>query len=168
VRWQLPIVWLIGSLITGTIAVLHAPDDGLVPLIMLSREQLFTLVVLVGALFIGLFAVGWRTIEATWLRWQDTRSVILWASLVGGAGLAGWGFAAVVTFDAGFPLTTQLILAYTCGGLPFTLVAGMLARPVRVNIAAVVLTFVAGLTGLAIMDAPLPTLAWYLVGITPS
>jgi hypothetical protein len=32
-----------------------------------------------------------------WLPHGDPRSVVLWTLLVGGAGLGGWGFAAVVT-----------------------------------------------------------------------
>jgi hypothetical protein len=42
----------------------------------------------------------------------------------------------VVTFAAGFGFTLQLVLAYTAGGLPFALVAGMLLRPWRANVAA--------------------------------
>ncbi|TDV37594.1 hypothetical protein [Actinophytocola oryzae] len=164
-RWQIPIVWVIGSVVTGTIAVLLTTGRGYLPLRpvpLLSGQEMFTLVVLVAALFIALFALGWRTVEATWLRWSDPRSVVLWALLVGGAGLGGWGFAAAVTFDAGFSLTAQLILVYTCGGLPFALVAGMLARPVVVNAAAVVITVIAVLVGLTMMDSPLQTLVMFL------
>jgi hypothetical protein len=53
-----------------------------------------------------------------------------------GGGLAGWSYAAVVTYAAGFDSTTQLLLAYTAGGLPFALVAALLLRPWRVNVAA--------------------------------
>lgn len=169
-RWQLPVVWFVGSVVTGTIAVLLTPDGMVKPLATLDRSALVLVVVLVSVLFFALFAVGWRTVEATWLRWQDPRSVVLWAGLVGGAGLGGWGFAALVTFAEEFSHTTQLILAYTCGGLPFTLVAAMLARPWRLNIAAAVVTAVAVLTGLAMMDAPLRTLLFYLrylLGFTP-
>jgi hypothetical protein len=118
--------------------------------------------VLVGALFLALFALGWRTATATWLRWGDPRSVLLWTLLVGAAGLGGWAFAAAVTFEQGFSLTTQLVLAYTCGGLPFTLVAGMLARPWKLNVAAAVLTAIALLTGWLMLDYPLATLVQYL------
>ena len=51
-------------------------------------------------------------------------------------GLAGWSYAAVVTYAAGFGSTTQLILAYTAGGLPFALVAALLLRPWRANVVA--------------------------------
>ena len=113
-RWQLIGTWLIGSLAGGTIALLlHTgfPDLPVKPLVMLSGAEFLTLVVLVGAVAVGLFALGWRTIGATWLRWQDPRSAVLWATLVSSVGFAGWGFAAVVTFEAGFSFTAQLILA---------------------------------------------------------
>lgn len=164
-RSQLLGTWLIGSLVGGVIAVLlHTGVEEMPvrPLVLLSGAEFVTLVVLVGGLSVGLFALGWRTIEATWLRWQDPRSAVLWAALVSSVGFAGWGFAAVVTFEAGFSTTAQLILAYTCGGLPFTLVAALLARPWRVNAVALALSFVALLTGFAMMDAPLQTLVLYL------
>lgn len=164
-RWQLPIVWLIGSVVTGTIAVLLTTDHQdlpIRPLILMSGPEALTLVVLVGALFIALFALGWRTVEATWLRWQDPRSVVLWALLVGALGLAGWGFAAVVTFEEGFTHTRQIVLAYTCGGLPFALVAAMLTRRWQINAAAAAAAGLLVLTGLAMMPAPLQTLVLYL------
>jgi hypothetical protein len=163
-RSQLLGTWLIGSLVGGTVALLlHAGEGRLVkPLLTLSGAELVALVALVGALAVGMFALGWRTIGVTWLRWQDPRSAVLWAALVSAVGFAGWGFAAVVTFEARFSMPAQLILAYTCGGLPFTLVAGLLARPWRINAVALVLSLVAVLTGAAMMDAPLQTLVLYL------
>lgn len=166
-RWQLPIVWLTGSAVTGTLAVLmtHDRPDGLpfTPLVRLSGQEVLSLILLVAALFLSLFALAWRTIEATWLHHRDGRSAILWTILVGGAGLVGWGFAAVVTFDAGFTPTAQLVLAYLGGGLPFTLVAAMLARPVLLNGAAALLTATAVVTGLALMRSPILTLVDYLL-----
>lgn len=164
-RWQLPIVWLVGSVVTGTIAVLLSTGSDALPvkpLFLLSAPEVLAFAGLVSALFLGLFMVGWRTITATWLRWEDPRSVILWTLLVAVVGLAGWGFAAVVTFEADFSHTMQLILAYTCGGLPFTLVAGLLARPWRVNAGAAMVTAIAVLTGLVLMPMPLQTLVLYL------
>lgn len=164
-RWQLPIVWLIGSVVLGTIALLLSTgreDVPVKPLFLLGGAEILALVGLVTALFLALFLVGWRTVTATWLRWQDPRSVILWTLLVGAVGLAGWGFAAVVTFESGFAHTTQLVLAYTCGGLPFTLVAGLLARPWQLNAAAAMVTAIAVLLGLALMPMPLQTLVQYL------
>jgi hypothetical protein len=166
-RWQLPCTWLVGSSVTGTIAILFTTDRGAQP--FRSLAELFedgvwpTLVVLVGALFLALFALAWRTRDAMWLRRDDPRSALLWPILVGGGGLVGWGFAAVVTFEADFSLATQLVLAYTCGGLPFTLVAAMLARPWRLNVVAAVLTAIAVLVGLVMLDGPvLPILNVYL------
>jgi hypothetical protein len=164
-RWQLPIVWVFTSLVTGTLAVLLTtgdPDLPVKPLFLLGPGELAALALLVFALTLGLFVVGWRTITASWLRWSDPRSVILWTLLVTGCGLAGWGFAAVVTFEAGFSPTAQLILAYTCGGLPFALVAAMLARPWQVNAVAVMLTVIAVLVGLVLMPTPIQTLISYL------
>lgn len=164
-RWQIPLVWLISSVATGTIAVLLTTGHDVLPvkpLFLLSAGEMLTAVVLVSGLVLALFAVGWRTIEGSWLRWQDPRSVILWTILVAGGGFAGWGFAAVVTFESGFSLVAQLILAYTCGGLPFALVAAMLARPWQLNVAALMVTVIAVLIGLTLMPHPLQTLVEYL------
>lgn len=164
-RWQIPLVWLISSVATGTIAVLLTTGHDALPikpLFLLGAGEMLAVIVLVSGLVLALFAVGWRTIEGSWLRWSDPRSVILWTILVAGGGFAGWGFAAVVTFESGFSLVAQLILAYTCGGLPFALVAGMLARPWRLNVAALVVTAIAVLTGLTLMPHPLQTLVEYL------
>jgi hypothetical protein len=87
---------------------------------------------------------------------------MLWPILVGGGGLAGWGFAAAVTFNAGFPLAAQLLLACLVGGLPFTLVAAMLVRPVVVNAAAAMVTAIAVLTGMVLIPSPIQTCLAYL------
>ncbi len=158
---QLGWAWISGSVFMGTVAVifLHAPSaagplplapsvlprcprvafgtycpgPSLFQLTPLARLAVFVLVVL---LFVALGVLGWRTAAASWLT-GDTRARLLWAVLVGLGGLAGWSFAAVVTFAAGFGTATQLILAYLGGGLPFALVAAMLLRPWQVNAAAV-------------------------------
>jgi hypothetical protein len=164
-RGQLALVWLIGSVVTGTIALLLSTgreELPIKPLFLLGGLEVLALVGLVSALFLALFLVGWRTVTATWLRWQDPRSVILWTLLVGVVGLAGWGFAAVVTFEEGFSRVRQLLLAYTCGGLPFALVAAMLTRRWQVNSAAAAAAGLLVLTGLAMMPAPLQTLVLYL------
>jgi len=156
-KWQLAGTWLIGSVVTGTIAVLATAgrdrDLPFRPLALYSGSAMFTLVILVGALFLALLALGWRTEDATWLPNQP-RAAILWTILVGGGGLAGWAFAAAVTFDSEFSLTAQLILAYVAGGLPFTLVAAMLLRPPKVNLAAAAVTVVALGTGWLLMTPP--------------
>jgi hypothetical protein len=163
-RWQLAGTWFTGSAVMGTIAVLlTAGRDDLPfrPLAILPGITLFALFVLVAALFVALFALGLRTEDATWLP-NDTRAAILWTVVVGGGGLIGWGFAAAVTFDAGFDLRAQLILAYLGGGLPFALVAAMLTRPVRINGIAAALTAIAVLVGAALMDAPIQSCIRYL------
>jgi len=163
-RWQLAGTWLIGSAVTGTIAVLATTGRGDLPfrpLALYSGSAMLTLVVLVGALFLALLALGWRTEEATWLPNQP-RAAVLWTILVGGGGLAGWAFAAAVTFDSEFALTAQLILTYTGGGLPFALIAAMLAKPPKVNVAAAAIAVVALGTGWLLMTAPVQTLLFYL------
>lgn len=161
---QLIGTWLIGSAVMGTVAlILTADADGLPfrPLVFLSGPALLSLLILVAAMFFALFALGWRTQDASWLR-SDPRAALLWPILVGGGGLVGFGFAAAVTFDAEFSLTAQLILGYVSGGLPFTLIAAMLARPVKLNLAAAMLTAIALLTGLVMMTAPIQTCVLYL------
>jgi hypothetical protein len=90
---------------------------------------------LVALLFVALGVLGAWTAGASWLT-GDARARLLWVLLVWAGGLAGWSYAAVVTFAAGFGSTTQLVLAYLVGGLPFALVAGMLLRPWRANVVA--------------------------------
>jgi hypothetical protein len=154
-----------GSAITGTIAILFTNGRGdlpVKPLNMLGAEELLTLVVLAGAFGLGLVVLGFRTAAATWLPKNDPRSIIVWTIAVGGVGAVGWGFAAIVTFALGFPLSTQLILCYTCGGLPFALVAGMFVRPVLVNAVSAMITSIALLIGSLLIDSPLQTVVLYL------
>jgi hypothetical protein len=99
----------------------------------LARLGIFLLVV---TLFVLLAALGWWTAEACWLA-GGGRARLLWAVLVGCGGLIGWSFAAVVTFAVDWSSGAQIALAYTAGGLPFALVAAMLARPWQLNAAAV-------------------------------
>jgi hypothetical protein len=161
---QLGLTWLACSAITGTIAVLFTSDtNGLPfhPLDGLSPSALFTLGVLLFALGLVLLAIGWRTQDASWLP-NGGRGVLLWTILVAGGGLGGWGFAAAVTFHAEFAPAAQLVLAYTCGGLPFALIAGLLAKPKRMNLAAAILTAIALLIGLVLLDGRPAILVLYL------
>lgn len=161
---QLGLTWLAGSAITGTIAVLFTDDTGGLPfrpLALLPARSLFTLAVLLFAFGVATLTIGWRTQHASWLP-NGGRGVLLWTILVAGGGFAGWGFAAAVTFEAGFSQPAQLVLAYTCGGLPFALIAGLLAKPKRMNMAAAMLTAIASLTGLVLLDGGIPTLVRYL------
>jgi hypothetical protein len=163
-RWQLIGTWLIGSLVMGTVAVLLTAGGDyrpFTPLVLLSAGGLLLLLFLVVVLFFALYVLGWRTQEVTWLG-GDPRAAMLWPVLVGGGGLVGWGFAAVVTFESGYSLTAQLLLAYLGGGLPFTLVAAMLTRPVRVNLAAAMLTVIAVLTGMVMVPMPIQACVSYL------
>jgi hypothetical protein len=156
--------WLVGSAVTGTIAVLLTSDRDdwpVRPLVFLSGSEFLTLVVLVGALFLALFALGWRTAELTWLR-TEPRAVVLWTLLVGGAGFLGTAFAAAVADNAGASTASLLIISYGFGGLPYTLVAAMLAKPWRVNAAAAAFAVIAVVTGLVLMDRPVSTLVTYL------
>jgi hypothetical protein len=160
--WQLAGVWACGSALMGSVAwgflsaegtavpipfpvKPSAPGGGVIcpgwplcgppsffQLMPLARLGVMALVAL---LFVALAVLGRRTAAASWLT-GDARARLLWVLLVGIGGLAGWSYAAVVTFAAGFGFATQLILAYTAGGLPFALVAGMLLRPWRANVVA--------------------------------
>lgn len=142
---QLAGTWACGSLLLGTVALVFlkagAPGSpppitlNTVSLAMLTPLQRLAVFALVAALFVALGVIGYRTRAASWLT-GDTRARVLWALVVGAGGLAGWGFAAAVTFAVHFGSTTQLILAYLAGGLPFALTAAMLVRPWRVNAAA--------------------------------
>jgi hypothetical protein len=90
---------------------------------------------LLALLFVALVVLARWTAGGSWLT-GDVRARLLWVLLVMAGGLAGWSYAAVVTYAAGFGSTAQLILAYTAGGLPFALVAALLLRPWRVNVVA--------------------------------
>ena len=154
---QLGGAWLCGSVVMGTVAWGFLSAEGTAPvpvpanlsasagtaicpgwpppcgppsffeLMPLTRLAVLALVAL---LFVALALLGRWTAGASWLT-GDARARLLWVLLVGGGGLIGWSYAAVITFAAGFGSTAQLILAYLGGGLPFALVAGMLLRPWR-------------------------------------
>lgn len=91
--------------------------------------------VLLALLFVALMILSRLTAGASWLT-GDARARLLWVLLVMAGGLIGWSYAAVVSYAAGFGSATQLILAYTVGGLPFALAAALLLRPWRVNVVA--------------------------------
>ncbi len=155
---QLAGAWLCGSVLMGTVAwgFLSAQVTAIPAASRLSRYapcpghgapcaypsffQLmplarFAVLVLLALLFVALAVLSRWTAGVSWLT-GDARARLLWVLLVMGGGLAGWSYAAVVTYAAGFDSTTQLILAYTAGGLPFALVAALLLRPWRVNVLA--------------------------------
>lgn len=144
--------WACGSVFMGTAALLvlqvvHPslpgpspiqPDSLVSPGILLQLTPLERLggILLVLALFCALGVLSWRTAAASWLA-GGTRARLLWALIVAAGGLAGWAFAAEVTFAAGFGPDTQLVLAYLAGGLPFGLTAAMLLRSWQINLAAI-------------------------------
>ena len=155
---QLTGAWLCGSVLMGTVAwgflsaqvtavpaatqlSAYAPCPGHgAPCAYPSFFQLMPLarlavLALLALLFAALAVLSRWTAGASWLT-GGARARLLWVLLVMGGGLAGWSYAAVVTYAAGFDSTTQLILAYTVGGLPFALVAALLLRPWRVNVVA--------------------------------
>lgn len=145
-------VWVIGSVLTGTLAVLFTQDRGGLPILPLGALPVLPLLGVVGvltALFASLGLLVWGTPGTTWLP-ETVRGRILWTVVVGVGGLAGWGYAAAATFAARLPLDAQLVLAYVAGGLPFTLVATMLLRPVVANVAGVALTGVLLTVGYAV------------------
>ena len=155
---QLTGAWLCGSVLMGTVAwgflsaqvtaipvttglARYAPCPGhgapcaYPSFFQLSPLGRLAVLVLLALLFVALAVLSWWTAGASWLT-GDARARLLWVLVVMGGGLLGWSYAAVVTYAAGFDSTTQLILAYTAGGLPFALVAALLLRPWRVNVAA--------------------------------
>jgi hypothetical protein len=119
----------------GTAICPGLPSCGPPSFFQLTPLARLAVLALVALLFICLALLSRWTAGASWLT-GDARARLLWVLLVGAGGLAGWSYAAVVTFAAGFGSTAQLILAYLGGGLPFALVAGMLLRPWRANVAA--------------------------------
>ncbi len=152
--------WLCGSVLMGTVAwgflssaatAVPVPVDGRVSVpapcpapgasclypsfFQLTPLGRLAVLALVALLFAALGVLGRWTAGASWLT-GDPRARLLWVLLVGAGGLIGWSYAAVVTFAAGFGATAQLILAYTAGGLPFALAAGLLLRPWRANVVA--------------------------------
>ncbi len=160
---QLAGAWLCGSVLMGTVAwgIMSAqgtsipvptpvkltgparitvfcpgpPSCGPPSFFQLMPLARLAVVALVALLFVALAVLSWWTAGASWLT-GDGRARLLWVLLVGGGGLLGWSYAAVITFAAGFGFAAQLILAYTAGGLPFALVAALLLRPWRANVVA--------------------------------
>jgi len=152
---QLVGAWVAGSVLLGTVALVLVSDTGTLPfrpLDTLPAGALLGVLLLVAALFLVLFVLYWRTADASWLP-DGGRPAILWSVLVGGGGLVGWAFAAVVTFGAEFPVETQLVLAYLAGGLPFALIAGLLQYPPVINATALSVTVAALGIGYALIDS---------------
>lgn len=169
---QLAGTWVVGSVTTGTLAVLFTLDrDGLAvrPVHALPVITLLGVLGMLAALFAALGLLAWGTLQATWLP-VTGRAGTLWMIVVGVGGLAGWGFAAAATFAGEFPLGVQLFLAYLGGGLPFALVAAMLLKPPRANAVALGTIVVLLLIGTVIMDGEpvraCAELLWQLLGVT--
>jgi hypothetical protein len=162
--WQLGGSWGLGSALMGTVALIYLRGTGPVaypvlrpggvpsPVLLSALARLGIFVLVVG-LFVLLGVLGWKTAEASWLA-GDGRARVLWALLVGGAGLVGWSFAAVVTFAIHWSGGVQVALAYTAGGLPFALVAAMLARSWRVNATAVAASVLLVAAGFVVAAGP--------------
>jgi hypothetical protein len=165
--WQFAGSWALGSALMGTVALIYlkattSPPPPYLPVLhdagvpspdLLSAFARLGIFLLVVALFVLLGMLGWRTADACWLA-GDGRARVLWTLLVGAGGLLGWSFAAVVTFDVGWSHGVQIALAYTVGGLPFALVAAMLARPWQVNAAAVTASVLLVAAGIALTAGP--------------
>lgn len=167
---QLAGTWVVGSATTGTIAVLCTIHRGALPvqpIDLLPTLSLLGVLGMLAALAAGLGLLAWGTLEVTWLP-RTGRAGTLWVVVVGGGGLAGWGYAAATTFAGGYSLTAQLILAYVAGGLPFVLVAATLLESRQAGVTALVITGLLLLIGAVIMDGdPLEACAellWWLLG----
>lgn len=151
---QLLGVWVIGSVLAGTLAVLFTVDRGsrrVQPLTELSVLSSVGVAGVLVALFAALALLAWGTPGTTWLP-ETGRGRGLWAVLVAVGGLAGWAFAAAVTFAIRLPLDAQLTLGYLAGGLPFTVVATTLLRPAAATFAGLALTGL--LLGIGVTVAP--------------
>lgn len=154
---QLAGAWVIGSVLMGTLAVLFTLERGVLPFRPLAALPGLTLAGVLGvaiALVASFGLLVWGTPGATWLP-ETPRGRVLWVALVAGGGLAGCAYLAAVTFAADLPLDAQLVLAYLAGGLPFALVAAMLVRPPRANLAAAALAVLLLLVGYALPDRDL-------------
>lgn len=152
---QLVGAWVAGSVLLGTVALVLTSDTGTLPfrpLDTLTVGALLGVLLLAAVLFLVLYVIYWGTSSASWLR-EGVRPAILWSILVGGGGLAGWAFAAAVTFGAEFPVEAQLALAYLAGGLPFALIAAMLQKPPLINATAIATTIAALGIGYALMES---------------
>ena len=155
IGWQLAFTWLIGSVAVGTLAVIftsdvHAPAP-IHSFYSLPGGRKLAVLVLLAALFVGFVLLVGRTRYATWVG-RGPRGWLLWAAVVCVAGTAGAGYAATGTFLLEYSHGTQLLLGYLCGGLPYALVAAMLARPVGLNVAALVAAAVLVIVGLRVTD----------------
>ncbi|RZS44206.1 hypothetical protein EV193_10181 [Herbihabitans rhizosphaerae] len=157
----------------GTVAALIAPKvrDPLFPFLGLTVATVLLALLLVAALFGALAFIAGATDGVSWLG-GNVRAGVLWMIVVGVAGLAGWGYAATVTFGAEFSTSAQITLGYLGGGLPFALVACVLLRPVALNVAAIVMSVVLLGIGFALVDSSgeqqfnaLQLYAWYLLSL---
>jgi hypothetical protein len=167
---QLVGTWVVGSVTTGTLAVLFTLDRGRLPVQSVDTLPLLSLLGVLGMLVALVAALGllaWVTMEVTWLP-VTWRGRTMWVIVVGAGGLAGCLFAAAATFAGEYSLGAQLVLAYVGGGLPFALVAAMLLGPPRTNAAPLAGAVVLLVIGTVIMDgAPLQActeLLWRLMG----
>jgi hypothetical protein len=125
---QLTGVWLCGSALMGTVAwgflsaqvtaipvttglARYAPCPGhgapcaYPSFFQLSPLGRLAVLALLALLFVALAVLARWTAGASWLT-GDARARLLWVLLVMGGGLAGWSYAAVVTYAAGFGSTT--------------------------------------------------------------
>lgn len=149
---QFVTTWLTGSLTLGSLALTLLsgwPPESVrtAPSLAVGERALAGLLLL--AMMSALLIIGWRTADASWLG-GGPRGAVLWAAVVGGFGFAGWIFAGVVTVVAGFSHGAKVTLAYTGGGLPLALVAGLLQRPMRVNAVAAGLVAAALVAGVLV------------------
>lgn len=109
--------------------------DVVKPVAALPVLAITAVILLVVLLFAALVVIAWDSPGTSWLP-ADARGWLWWAALTGVLGLAGWFFAATVTFGANFGPTWQAVLGYAGGGLPFALMAALLQAPRAVNLVA--------------------------------
>jgi hypothetical protein len=126
--------------------------DGISPLTGLPVLAIMAVFLLLFALFVALLVIAWDTSAASWVP-ANGHGWFWWAALTWTLGLAGWFFAATVTFAAGFGPGWQMVLGYLGGGLPFALMAALLQSSWRVNLAAAGVSAVLVMLGFFLVSA---------------
>ncbi|BCJ46415.1 hypothetical protein GCM10010168_60540 [Actinoplanes ianthinogenes] len=150
VAGQLVAVWLFGAiapLVSGGFLLAAVWGGG-------PAAQVLAPVVLAADVGV-LFLIARLTREATWLG-ATTGRLMLWAVLVAGLGAALWGLGWGVSDAAGLGLSRGDLGILLFGGLAFALIAGLLARPWPVPVAAAVLLTVLAAAGLLGLRASAP------------
>ncbi|TDP93888.1 hypothetical protein [Labedaea rhizosphaerae] len=149
-------VWAAGSLTLGTVAlvfVLNGTGDVVLQPVTELGAAAFLVLLLIAVLVVALAALSRHA--DSWLT-GHARGQALWTLVVLVGGLAGWGCAATVVLALNWAPAVLLVLAYVGGGLPFAVVAAVLARSPRLAGAALGAAVVLVLVGAALVGGVFP------------